>query len=292
MDVAERAVFELAESLRILGVGGWTLPNIKEKFVESSDDKLELGRVGTVTVIEAEIVFDEKFKTKELQKEFEEVLSYQGWEYPGMERVYKHELAHLVLWSVTKLPQQPVVRLLDEGWATLVEYLGTKEATNVAELIEFIKFKVQNIKSMDLSLYERCLDLEHPVSERVKEDLQGAEYFVGAALLLWVYEVKGLEAMIDLLRKSPSTSRRTSSDRVKIFSALDPKVHAGFAAYQKGIVEPLRRGELTEEGAIRISEFARKWEAAQFRSALLEVTNFESVAIIREEFEKWLNNYK
>lgn len=288
--MAERAVFDLAESLRILGVGGWTLPNIKEKFVESGDDKLELGRVGTVTVIEAEIVFDEKFKTKESQKEFEEVLAYQGWEYPGMERVYKHELAHLVLWSVTKLPQQPVVRLLDEGWATLIEYLGTKEATNVAKLIEFIKFKVQSIKSDDRDVYERCLDLEHPVSERVKEDLQGAEYFVGAALLLWIYEVKGLEAMIDLLRKSPSTSRRTSTDRVKIFSALDPKLHVGFSSYQKGIVEPLRRGELTNEEAHKISEFARKWEAAQFRSALLEVTNLESIAKVREEFEEWLTD--
>ncbi|MDF1496466.1 MAG: hypothetical protein P1P90_00210 [Patescibacteria group bacterium] len=292
MDVAERAVFELAESLRILGIGGWTLPNIKEKFVESSDDKLELGRIGMVTVPEAEIIFDEKFKTKESQKEFEEVLDEQGWEYPGMERVYKHELAHLALWSVTKLPQQPVVRLLDEGWATLIEYLGTKEATNVAELSRRLRIKVKGLNEEMPDVYERCLDLEHPVSERVKEDLQGAEYFVGAALLLWIYEVKGLEAMIDLLRKSPSTSRRTSTDRVKIFSALDPKVHAGFAAYQKGIVEPLRRGELTEEEAIRISEFARKWEAAQFRSALLEVTNFESVAKIREEFEEWLNNGK
>ena len=288
MDVAERAVFELAESLRILGVGGWTLPNIKERFVESGDDKLELGRVGKVTVPEAEIVFDEKFKTKESQKEFEEVLDYQGWDYPGMERVYRHELAHLVLWSVTKLPQQPVVRLLDEGWATLLEYLGTKEATNVAELISFIKIKVKRLKSTEIDIYERCLDLEHPVSERFKEDLQGAEYFVGAALLLWIYEVKGLEAMIDLLRKSPSTSRRTSTKEVKIFSALDPKIHAGFASYQKGIVEPLRRGELTNEEAHKISEFARKWEAAQFRSALLEVTDFESIAKVREEFETWL----
>ncbi len=292
MDVAERAVFELAESLRILGVGGWTLPSIKEKFVESSDDRLELGRVGAVTVIDAEIIFDEKFKTKESQKEFEEVLEFQGWEYPGMDRVYKHELAHLVLWSVTKLPQQPVVRLLDEGWATTLEYLGTKEATNIAELIEFIKFKVQTIESNNGDAYERCMDLEHPVSDRVKEDLQGAEYFVGAALLLWMHQIKGLDAMIDLLRKSPSTSRRTSTNRVKIFSALDPKLHAGFASYQKGIVEPLRRGELTEEEAIRISEFARKWEAAQFRSALLEVTDFETVAKVREEFEKWLNNDK
>jgi len=289
MDVAERAVFDLAESLRILGITGWTLPSIKEKFVESGDDRLELGRVGVVTAIDAEIIFDEKFKTKELQKEFEDVWAFQGWEYPGMERVFKHELAHLVLWSVTKLPQQPVVRLLDEGWATLIEYLGTKEATSVAELIEFIKYKVHSIKSDNSDVYERCLDFQHPVSERFKEELGGAEYFVGAALLLWVHQKFGLDAMIDLLRKSPSTSRRTSTETMKIFSALDPKIHAGFASYQKGIVEPLRRGELTEEEAIRISEFARKWEAAQFRSALLEVTNFESVAKVREEFEGWLS---
>jgi hypothetical protein len=66
----------------------------------------------------------------------------------------------------------------------------------------------------------------------------------------------------------------------------------GFVSYQKGIVEPLRRGELTEAEAVRLSEFARKWEAAQFRSALLEVTNLESIAKVREKFEEWLNNDK
>jgi len=289
MDVAERAVFELAEALRILGIFGWTLPDIKEVFVKSSYEKLELGRVGTVTAVTAEMVFDERFKSRELQEEFERELEYYGWDYPGMEKVFKYELAHLVMWSVTKLPHQQAVRLVNEGWATLIMYLGTKEATNIAELIEFIKFKVQSIKSMDLSVYERCLDLAHPVSERFKEELGEVEGFFGATLLLWVYEKFSLEVMVDLMRKSPSTSRRTSTESMKIFSALDPKIHAGYSSYQKGIVEPLRCGELTEEEAIKISEFARKWEAAQFRSALLEVTGFESIAIVREEFEEWLN---
>ncbi len=286
--MAERAVFELAEALGILGITGWTLPDIKEVFVKSSDDKLELGRVGVVTAITAEMIFDERFKTKESQAEFERELDYYGWDYPGMESVFKHELARLVLWSVTKLPHQPAVRLVDEGWATLLEYLGTKEATNIAELIGFIKYKVQTIKSDNSDVYERCMDLAHPVSERFKEDLGGMEGFFGAGLLLWVYEQLGLEVMIEFLRKSPSTSRRTSTMTIKIFSALDPKVHAGYASYQKGIVEPLRRGELTNEEAVKISEFARKWEAAQFRSALLEVTGFESIAKVREKFEEWL----
>lgn len=286
--MAERAVFDLAESLRILGITGWTLPDIKEVFVKSGDDKPELGRVGVVTAITAEMIFDERFKSKESQAEFERELEYYGWDYPGMERVFKHELAHLAMWSVTKLPHQPAVRLVDEGWATLLEYLGTKEATKVAELSKRLRIKVKGLKEEQPEVYGRCLDLAHPVSERFKEELGGAEYFVGAALLLWIYEKFSLEAMIDLLRKSPSTSRRTSTQTMKIFSALDPKVHAGYASYQKGIVEPLRRGELTEEEAVKISEFARKWEAAQFRSALLEVTGFESIAKVREEFETWI----
>ncbi len=288
MDVAERAVFNLAESLRILGISGWTLPNIKEKFVESSEGKLELGRTGVVNEIEAEIVFDTKFRKKESQRNFEVEMGLRDFDYQGMEQVFKHELAHLVMWSVTKLPHQQAVRLIDEGWATLVEHLGTDEARTITELTSLIKFKVQSIKRENPENYQRCLDLEHPVSERVKEDLETAEYYVGAGLLLWVLENQGRVAMIDLIRKTPSTSRRTSTDQIKIFSALNPNVHKGYSSYQKGIVDPLRRGNLSAEDLQKIGEIAIEWEAEQFRSALLEVTEMKSIEDIRETFMAWL----
>jgi len=289
MDVAERAVLDLAETMRILGVSGWTLPNIREKFVESTEDQLEMGRTGLVTAIEAEIVFDDRFKTKESQKDFEEQIKYEGFEYPGMTRVFKHELAHLAMWSVTGLPHQPAVRIIDEGWATLVEYLGTGEAKTVAELADRLKSKAERIKRETPEVYYRCLDLAHPVSERFREDLNGAEYIIGAALLLWVYELKGLEAMIDLIRKAPSTSRRTSTNLIKIPAALKADLHVGYQSYQKEIVEPLRRGNLTMEEAAAISEFARGWEAAQFRAGLLEITGYSSIEEAGERFESWLS---
>lgn len=291
MDVAEPAVLDLAEAMRILGIKGWTLPNIRERFVASYDpQRPELGRAGKVTETDAEIVFDERFRTQELQAEYEAELRAEGLDYPGMEQVYKHELAHLAMWSVTGLRHQAAVRLIDEGWATIVERLGTDEALTVAELVEGLKIKVKGLKEEEPEVYERCMDLEHPVSHLFPEDLGEAEYNVGAALLLWIREMKGQDAMIDLIRKAPTTSRRTSTESDKIPANLMPDVHTGYEAYQHGVVDPIRNEELTPERMQQISDFARKWEAAQFKTALLEVTEFESVAEAREEFELWLAN--
>ena len=290
MDVAEKAVYDLAQSLALLGVRGWTLPNIKERFVSSERGELEIGKVGRVTDLDVEIVFDEKFRTKEGQQEYERELRLGGIDYPGMEQVFKHELAHVAMWSVTGLKHQAAIRLVDEGWATIVEKLATTEASTVDELVKFIRSEVKMMKNDNSELYLRCLDLEHPVSNLKKEKLDNAEYIVGAALLLWLRETKGEEAMIDLIRKSPSTSRRTSTNTAKVPSDLKPDLHVGYQSYQKGIVSVLRKGSLSAQEMREVSEFAYKWEAAQFRAALLDLTGLDSVLEVRERFEKWLNS--
>ncbi|MBU2566999.1 hypothetical protein KKG46_05600 [Patescibacteria group bacterium] len=290
MDVAEKAVYDLAQSLAILGVRGWTLPNIKEKFVESDEAELELGKTGIVTEIDAEVVFDERFRAKEIQEEYERELRSRGIDYPGMEQVFKHELAHLAMWSVTGLRHQAAIRLIDEGWAAMVERLGTEETPSLIELIKTIKAEILSLKEEQSDIYDRCMDLEHPVSHLKKEELKSAEYIVGAALLLWIREAKGQDAMIDLMRKSPSTSRRTSTKAAKVPADLKPGLHAGYQLYQKGVVDVLRKGSLSAEEMRQVSEFAHKWEAAQFRAALLEVTGFSSVSEAEGEFEKWLNS--
>lgn len=289
MDVAEQAVFSLAESLRLLGISGWHLPDIREKFIELQDNQtLELGRLGKITETEAEIIFDARFKNQESQMLFEEELRLYGIDFNGMASSFKRQLAHLVMWSVTGLRHQPAVRLIDQGWATLIEHLGTENISSISKLIQFIKIKLLSIKNNRPDHYHRCLDLYHPVSERIKEDLQDDEGFIGAGLLLWIYESQGLEAMIDLIRKSPSTSRRTSTDYMKIPADLRPLIHTGYTSYQQNVVAPLRRGNLSYAEAQTISDFARRWEAEQFQSAITEITQIPDVQVIINEFEKWI----
>ncbi len=291
--MAERAVLDLAESLRLLGVSGWNLPNIREKFVTTNQNTMpELGRLGRITETEAEIIFEEKFQTKESQILFEEELRLYGINYPGMESIFKRELAHLVMWSITGLRHQPAIRLIDEGWAVLIQYLGTLDIDSLSKLTTFIKSKLSNIENEYTDSYQRCLDLRHPVSERTKEDLQGVEGFFGAGLLLWIYESQGLEAMIDLIRKSPSTSRRTSTDYMKIPADLRPLIHTGYTSYQQNVVAPLRRGNLSYAEAQTISDFARHWEAKQFQSAITEITQIPDIQVIINEFEKWIEGWK
>ncbi len=289
MDVAEQAVLSLAESLRLLGISGWHLLNIREKFLETKDNQtFELGRLGKVTETEAEIIFDARFKNLESQMLFEEELRLYGINFNGMINSFKRQLAHIVIWSITGLRHQPAIRLIDQGWATLIEYLGTENNTSPIKLIQSIKIKLLAIKQNLPDYYQRCLDLKHPVSDRVKENLLDVESFMGAGLLLWIYETKNLEAMIDLIRKSPSTSRRTSTDYMKIPADLRPLIHTGYTSYQENIVTFLRRGNLTYEEAQAISNFARHWEAEQFQSALTTITQISDIQIIIDKFKKWI----
>ena len=282
-EVAEAALRDLAESFRFLGISGWKLPSVTVRFIKSEDqNNPEKGRTGTITDQGAEIVFDERFAAPESQREFEHDLLMRGLDYPGFRQTLKHEMAHLSLWSVTGLDRQAAVRLVNEGWASLVEQIGTESAPDLESLVSKTRLELKRMKDEDPEIYERCMDLEHPVSQLKDEELNEGEYVVGRALLLWVMEKFGKDRMIELLRKTPTTSRLNSNALIP--TATDPAIHAGHDKYRK-IVNAL------ESGAATIAETEEKaflWEAAQFRTALLEVTGLSSIEEVEEELEAWI----
>ncbi|KKW44838.1 MAG: hypothetical protein UY95_C0015G0010 [Parcubacteria group bacterium GW2011_GWA2_56_7] len=118
-EVADRAIFELKTAFQTLGIENWKLPEIKIQFIESKDEAV-LGRV-EVHNGSIEITYDQRFSSPESEATLVKELRQSGKDYPGMQQTLKHELAHVAMWSVTGLQRQPATRLVDEGWASLLE---------------------------------------------------------------------------------------------------------------------------------------------------------------------------
>jgi len=185
-EVADRAIFELKTAFQTLGIENWKLPEIKIKFVESEGEAV-LGRVeihdGCV-----EITYDQRFSSPELETTLVEELRQSGKDYPGMQQTLKHELAHVAMWSVTGLQRQPATRIVDEGWASLLENTSENLPT------EQSRSAVKQGLSEEPDHFNRCLDFSKPVT--FEENLNAAEYKTGQALLLWVHERFGKAKMI------------------------------------------------------------------------------------------------
>ncbi|MCX6786108.1 MAG: hypothetical protein NTZ18_04665 [Candidatus Komeilibacteria bacterium] len=199
-DVVSQAIFELKQSFAALGIDKWKLPAVKIKFLETQGEAV-LGRVGKVTANEVEIEYDKQFSSIELEGLLIEGLKNSGVNYPGMKQTLKHELAHIAMWSVTGLERQPATRLLDEGWASLVEH-GNEVAS-----VNNVKSVVKNGFQNEPEFFNRCLDFSKPIT--FEENLNSAEYSTGQALLTFIKEKFGTEKMVELIQKSPATERRS-----------------------------------------------------------------------------------
>lgn len=276
-DVANRAIFELKTAFQTLGIEDWKLPEIKVKFVKSKDEAV-LGRV-EVHDDSVEITYDQRFSSPESEATLVEELQRSGKDYPGMQQTLKHELAHVAMWSVTGLQRQPATRLVDEGWASLLENTGKSLPT------EQSKSAVKQGLLEEPYLFNRCLDFSKPVT--FKENLNAAEYKTGQALLLWVHEKFGKAKMIELIQKSPSPERRNDDLVEGKFdpAAIDDEIHITAPEYFK-LFEEAKLGNITTEEA---GKRAQEWEGKQFESALLEVTGFQNLEQVRQEFLKWIN---
>ncbi|PIR94681.1 hypothetical protein COT97_00270 [Candidatus Falkowbacteria bacterium CG10_big_fil_rev_8_21_14_0_10_39_11] len=275
-EVMDRAVFELKKSFQTLGIEDWALPEIKVKFVEATGAPI-LGNV-EVHSDGVEIIFDQRFSSMEDEKNLVDELHLEGMDYPGMQQTLKHELAHVAMWSVTGLQRQPATRLLDEGWASLLENtddgLPTKESAGAVKegLLE------------EADLYNRCLDFSKPVT--FEEDLNAAEYKVGQALLLWIKEVFGTGEMIKLIKASPSPERRNDDLTPGDFepAVIDNELHSTAPEYLK-LIADVKLGRIPGNEAINKS---KEWEGKQFQQALLEASGYQNIDEVRAEFLKWV----
>lgn len=276
-EAVDRAIFELKTAFQTLGIENWKLPEIKIKFVESVGEAV-LGRV-EVHDGSIEITYDQRFSSPKSEATLVEELHQAGKDYPGMQQTLKHELAHVAMWSVTGLQRQPATRLVDEGWASLLENTGESLPT------EQSKSAVRQGLTEEPDLFNRCLDFSKTVT--FEENLNAAEYKTGQALLLWAHEKFGKAKMIELIQKSPSLSRNNGDLPQGEFepASIDRNLHTTAPEYFK-LFKDVKFGNITTEEAVKQ---AKEWEGRQFESALLEVTGFQNIDEVRQEFLKWIN---
>lgn len=278
-EVAREAFAQLKCGMENLGFSSWELPDVSIVFQDSAENnELLLGRV-RVKGDNVCIVYDKSFATQDGEHRLTSALLARGIEYPGMIQTLAHELSHIAMWSVTGMDRQPAIRLLDEGWATLIAKSGSEERFDIKKLAGQVKGRIMRGLQEEPDIYRRCLDLSNPVADP-EGGLNEAEYNVGAALLLWIARGKGPKAMIDLLRKSPQAAKH-NDERMEP-AELDSAVHA-----------------LTDEHAFLVQRAnkidgtalageARKWEVKQFHVALLEISNYSTVQDAQKAFEEWL----
>ncbi len=277
-EVADKAISELITAFKSLGIDNFKLPKIKIKFVESENIEYPvLGRVGEVHQDGSVAIFyDKRFSNKESAEEIiKEVREKQG-DYPSMEQTLKHELAHVAMWSITGLDRQPATRLIDEGFASLIE--------NTASQIPIQQTKNEVIEGLknEPKYYERCLDFSNPIDGE-KESLNEAEYVMGRAILLWIRELKGNDKMIELIIKSPEKTRR-NDDEAPDVGGKDPILHKLNDEYSSIIANVKER---PFEETVRLLTI---WEGKQFEAALLEISGFQSLEQLKKEFLKWIND--
>jgi hypothetical protein len=280
-ELVDQALVDLKNSFEILGIQNWELPDIEIKFENNPKHPARVQVFGN----RAEIIFDARCATPE----GEMALRQEGKEIPGIQQVLKHELAHIATWSVTGLSRQPAVRLLDEGWASMVENLGSSKSPDFASLAKETKANVVRGLKEEAAIYNRCFDLSKPISqlgdEKELSTLNSAEYEVGKALLLWIREKFGIEKMVEFIAKSPEPVRRNDESGGAIEqAAVDSSLHSTAQEYE-AMFSQVIKGEIPPE---KINEKGREWEGRQFQKALLETTGLKSIKEVETEFMKWI----
>lgn len=201
-DIARESENRLRAAFERLNIPYPNLPRIEVRFVDSQD-RPELGRT-YVDAQSVQILFDSRFVTQEQEDALVSELKDSGLDYPGMAQVLTHEAGHIALWSVLGTGNRPATRLLDEGWATLLEEAGTRE-----DFERNLKQRATEGFSSEPELFERCLNFRKAISP--DENLNGAEYVVGATILLWIREKSGNKVMLDVLRATLDSAERNDS---------------------------------------------------------------------------------
>ncbi len=282
-DLAARAIASLYRALDRLGVHEWHLPKVNVVF-QPAETMHGLAQVD-VKSTGIDVVFDDRFRTAENEHAYLRELHEAGISFPGVEQTLVHELGHVALWSITGMDRQPATRLVDEGWASLLEHAGKEKNTDMSLLTQETKEDVRRGLAVEHVAYERCFDLRRVVTH--EEGLNAAEYAVGRALLLWIREVYGQEALLDFMRRSISCSRRNADrERDGGFeeAVVDWSVHGREAAasYAKLIASS---PELQPE---ELQRKALQWEGGQLERALMRATGLQSAEEVKTAFRKWI----
>lgn len=275
-ETINEALRKLEWAFKTLEINNWQLPKIKIEFTPEPTEPPSLGRV-EVLGDEIIILFDQRFSTTETETELVKSLQESGRDYPGMEQTLKHELAHIAMWSITGLEKQPATRLIDEGWARMVEDTSDLLPTTEA------KASIRRGLKEETVLYERCLDFQNPIIHGELK-LNNAEYETGKALLLWVHEKFGKDKMLELIRKSPSQESRNDNSEFTQ-AKINSDLHTTTPEYATIMLAYNLKDADYEETKMKL----RGWEGKQFATALLEVTKLKNLEDVKQEFLNWIN---
>ncbi len=278
------ALNQLDTSLNTLGIDVYDFPHTKILFKnkEPNDGTLLLGHVevypskfGSV-----EIVFDERFSTKEKEETYLQQLHERGIGYPGMQVALRHEFAHIVMWSITKQERQAATRTIDEGWANLVQ--NTTETLPISSTREALR----QLEATKPEIFDRCLDFKRVTT--YEEKLNTAESKMGQALLLWIHQEYGVEKMIELIQKSPEYQKRNDELSEDTFepTVLNKEIHKTYTEYYS-LLEDITLKRIAQG---TIESRLRKIEGKQFEYALVETTNSSDIEEVKDKFKKWIDN--
>ena len=280
------SIDQLHTSLNTLGISNYDIPNTKiifkkQQTTEKEKQSLLLGHVEVYPSKSnpVEIVFDERFSTKEKEKTYVQQLHERDIEYVGMQEALKHELAHISMWSISDQERQAATRTIDEGWANLVQ--KTTETLPIQQTKENIK----QLQSQKPEILDRCLDFSKVTT--YEEKLNTAESKTGQALLLWIHQEYGVEKMIELIQKAPEYQKRNDELDENKFEpvVLDKDVHKTSSEYYS-LLDRIKSGDIDPNLA---KQKLKEIEGRQFEYALIETTNSKDIQEVRKKFIEWVN---
>lgn len=264
---AELVLNRVKKAFIVLGIPYPKLPEIVVDFRVSDDKKIALLGQTEVKSDDIAIPFDRRLLNREKEKSIVRKMHENGNDYPGVGQALVHEIGHISMWSVAGHDRvSSSTRLLDEGWAALIERAGALKQGSVEDLMTQAKNDVREIIKKDPETYEMFLNLSHtPASGEQVPGSNASEYAIGPAFLLWIYQIKGKEAMTELLRQTPS-------------AGLMGPVTEPHPDFQKYI--SVNQKEATPNTA-------REWELDRLWKTLLNITGLSSLEEVERKFRKW-----
>ena len=254
----------LEKAYKILGIP-------EPKLVPTEIVFREVPSLGQVDVLPTgiQIVCDPIFKT-------------ENPEYPKVEVILTHEFGHIGLWGITGQERQPVTRLFDEGWASVVEDAAGDDVESIEQLEQKTKGEVRNGIVNHPEAYERCLEIDKPVTQEERPKY-AEESTVGGAFLLWVRSKHGNQAMIELLKNTPWVAKRNDEK----FESINLKEDWEHNDEYKELVKKVETGEIKPDD---FPQAAYDWERKQLSWAILKTTGMKDMNEVKGEFRRWVED--
>ncbi|MFA6250127.1 MAG: hypothetical protein WC686_01330 [Candidatus Shapirobacteria bacterium] len=271
----------LDKAYKLLKIDRPTKTEIKVVFENRRKQGFLFGRVD-VNQRGVLVVFDGRCRTIKGEDRAMAELKDAGSDYPGVSEALAHEVSHVEMWGLTGLDRQPATKLIDEGWARLVEKASEKKSTTIKDLVTLVKKDILQGLVIHSTEYRRCLTIGRPINQKESSGLNGAESTVGMGLLLWVKTTFGNEAMIGLLRDSPWVGKRNDEE----FEPVELKPEWENNEQYSSLMMKMKKGEITTE---EFPELAYGWESKQSKWALLKATGMKKIKEVKDSFERWID---